>query len=241
MKIIFKIHPITYIVTLLFILLGYFKLYCSFLLILFIHEMGHIFCAFLFKWHIKQIVCLPIGFLLKFEDSLNKPLIEEFFIAIAGIISQLIFISFIYNVTLIMCSNIIFLFNILPIYPLDGSKVINIFLNKVTSFKTSYFLTLLISFVSSILLLIFFIINKSFIPVITLILLLKNIIDLFYERNKLYTKFILERYLYNFKFKKSKRINSIYKIKRDYNHSFIINNHIYSEKEVLNKYFNSLF
>ena len=68
--------------------------------------------------------------------------------------------------------------------------------------------------------------------------LLKNIIDLFYERNKLFIKFLLERYLYNFNYKKSITIYSINDMKRDYYHYFYINNNKYSEKEMLNSYFN---
>ena len=237
MKIIFKIHPITYIVTLLFILLGYFKLYCSFLLILFIHEMGHIFCAFLFKWHIKQIVCLPIGFLLKFEDSLNKPLIEEFIISISGIIFQLIFISFIHNYYLVISSNIILIFNILPIYPLDGAKVINIILNKITNFKTSYFLTLQISFITIIILISLSIINKSLMFLISFIPLLINLIELITNRNNVFIKFLLERYLYSIKFKKYKYINNIKYMKRDYKHYIITENNVESENVFLKKIF----
>ena len=84
MKNIFKIHPLTYITALIFILIGYFKFYLYFMLVLLIHELGHITMALIFRWNIKQIVFLPLGVLLKFEDNLNKPLIEEFIISISG-------------------------------------------------------------------------------------------------------------------------------------------------------------
>ena len=234
----FKIHPLTYIVCLIFIFLGYFKLYLCFFIVLIVHESGHILFSLIFKWKIKQIIFMPLGLLLKFEDNLNKPLIEEFIISIMGIIFQLIFILFIHNNKIIIVSNIILLFNIIPVYPLDGSKILNILLNKITNFKNSYFLTLIVSFFTIIIILFISIIKLSLISIISMLPLLKNIIDLFYERNKLFIKFLLERYLYNFNYKKSITIYSINDMKRDYYHYFYINNNKYSEKEMLNSYFN---
>ena len=238
MKNIFKIHPLTYIVCLIFIFLGYFNLYLCFFIVLIVHESGHILFSLIFKWKIKQIIFMPLGLLLKFEDNLNKPLIEEFIISIMGIIFQLVFILFIHNNKIIIVSNIILLFNIIPVYPLDGSKILNILLNKITNFKNSYFLTLIVSFFTIIIILFISIIKLSLISIISMLPLLKNIIDLFYERNKLFIKFLLERYLYNFNYKKSITIYSINDMKRDYYHYFYINNNKYSEKEMLNSYFN---
>ena len=238
MKNIFKIHPFTYIFTLIFIFIGYFKLYIFFLIILFVHEIGHILSALFFKWRIKEIIVLPMGLLLKFEDNLNKPLIEEAIIASMGIIFQLIFICFIHNKILTTCSNIIILFNLLPIFPLDGAKILNILLNKIANFKTSYFLSLFISLITILILISIFIINHALIFLIVFIPLLINLIDLFCKFNNIFIKFLLERYLYEFRFKRYKIINNLSKMKRDYNHYFYINNKLYNEKEVLNKYFN---
>ena len=236
MRNIFKIHPLTYITALIFILIGYFKFYLSFMLVLFIHELGHITLSILFKWHIKSIILLPLGLLLKFEDNLNKPLLEELIISISGIIFQLIFISFIHKYYLVLSSNIILVFNILPIYPLDGSKVINIILNKITNFKTSYFLTLLLSFITIIILISISIINKSLIFIISFIPLLINLIELITNRDNVFIKFLLERYLYNIRFKKYKHINNIKYMKRDYYHYIIKGNNIIDEKEYLKEY-----
>ena len=50
-------------------------------------------------------------------------------------------------------------------------------------------------------------------------------------------KFLLERYLYNFKFKRHKYIKDVNKMKRDYKHYFVINKRIIEEKTYLNNYF----
>ena len=236
MRNIFKVHPLTYIVALVFILVGYFKLYLSFMLVLFIHELGHVTLSLILKWNIKSIILFPLGLLLKFDDCLNKPLIEELIISISGVIFQLIFVSFVHNYYLIIASDIILVFNILPIYPLDGSKIINIILNKITNFKTSYFLTLILSFVLIIILISISIINRSLIFIISFIPLLINLIELIVSKDNVFIKFLLERYLYNIRFKKYKYINNIKHMKRDYFHYLIKDNSIVGEKEYLKKY-----
>ncbi len=236
MKNICKIHPLTYITALIFIGFGFFKIYLSFMFVLIIHELGHIIFALIFKWHIKQIVILPLGFLLKFEDNLNKPLIEEFLIAIMGVAFQSIFVLIYHNNNILICSNIILFFNLLPIYPLDGSKIINVFLNKISTFKKSYNFSLWISFIIIIIFVSISIINLKFILFISLIPLLINIIDLIISKKQIFMKFLLERYLYHFSFKKYKYINNVKEMKRDYYHLFIGDN-IITEREYLKMLF----
>ena len=233
---IFKIHILTYIIALIFIVVGYYKFYISFMLVLLIHELGHILSSLILKWHIKKIIILPLGMLLKFEDSLNKPLIEEFMIAVSGVLFQLIFIHFIHSRYLLISSNVILIFNILPIYPLDGSKVINIILNKINNFKTNYFLKFIISFITIVILISITIINKSLLFIISFIPLLINLIDLLSSQNKVFIKFLLERYIYNIKFKRHKYIKEVDNMKRDYYHYFIKDNNIIDEKDYLKKY-----
>ena len=235
MKIIFKIriHPITYLFTLILFLMGYFNNYIIFMTIIIIHELGHILASIFLKWKIKEIIILPLGCLIKFNDLINKPLKEEFIISIMGIIFQLLFtykINPLYN-------NIIILFNLLPIYPLDGSKILNILLNKISNFKTSYIMTFHLSYIIIILLLIFLIIKKDLISIIILIPLIKNIYQYYQNRYNYINKFYLERYLYKLKFKKIKIIKNINKMKKDYSHLFNINNKYIKEEDFLRNMF----
>lgn len=236
MKNICKIHPLTYLTALIFICLGYFKFYLSFMLILIIHELGHITFALIFKWHIKKLICLPMGLLLQFEDNLNKPLKEEFVISIMGIVFQIVFVSIIHNEIFNFCSSMILIFNILPIYPLDGSKIVNIILNKITNFKTSYFLTLIFSYIFIMILSCLSFIKQYLLLLISLIPLLVNLFDLIVNRNQVFIKFLLERYLYDFKFKKIKYIKNASQMKRDYYHLFV-DSGVVEEKNYLRNLF----
>lgn len=237
MKSIFKIHPLTYFFILLFILLGYFKFYLYFMLVIIIHEIGHLTFALIFRWKIKNITILPLGALIKFEDNLNKPIKEEFIIAIMGIVFQSVLLLFVHNEMLVMCYKIVLIFNLIPIYPLDGAKIINLLLNKIINFKKSYLFSLILSYIIVILLISFSIIKSSLFIFLIVIPLLFSTINLIVSRNEIYMKFLLERYLYKLKFKKYKYVISSDRMMRDYKHCFIIEDKIISEDENLKNIF----
>ena len=235
MKIISKIriHIVSYIVAIIFFLMGYFKIYITFMIILFIHELGHILTSLYFKWKINKIIILPFGCLIKYNELINRPIIEEFIISIMGIIFQILFslnINIYYNL-------IIIIFNILPIYPLDGSKILNLLFNKISNFKLSYILTIYISIFMLILIIIYLVLNKDIIFLIIIIPLIINVIKEYKIKNIIINKFYLERYLYILKFKKRKIINNITKMKRDYIHIIKKNNKYITEKEILKNMF----
>ena len=61
------------------------------MLLIIIHELGHILISLIFKWNIDKIIILPFGGLTKYNEIINRPLIEEFLISVAGITFQIIF------------------------------------------------------------------------------------------------------------------------------------------------------
>ena len=64
-------------------------------------------------------------------------------------------------------------------------------------------------------------IKQYLLLLISLIPLLVNLFDLIVNRNQVFIKFLLERYLYDFKFKKIKYIKNASQMKRDYYHLFV--------------------
>ena len=233
-------HPIFLLTLFIFTSIGYFRFITYFMLLIIVHEFGHILMSLLFKWNIEKIIILPFGGLTKYNEIINRPLIQEFLIAIAGITFQIIFYLLVRNYidykyfSIINC--FIIIFNLIPIYPLDGSKILNILFNKITSYKNSLLLTIIISYIFIIIFtLIFFRLNKiiSFI----LIFLLIEVNKLYKERKELFNKFLLERYLNEFKFKKKKTIKSVDKMKKDYRHLFYIDGKYLTESYFLKKMF----
>ena len=244
MKTIFKIHPIYYIVCLICIFTGLFKDFIYITLLIFIHEIGHLSGAIYYKWKIKKVVILPFGGLTIFNEIINKSLKEEFVILILGPLFQILFYYIIcyFKIQNNLITNYhysLLFFNILPIIPLDGSKLINIILNKIISFKYSHIVTILISLIILFVLIVRTIIIKNLILfIIIFFILIKNIKEI-KEHNYLFNKFLFERYNYNLKFNKIKKIKGIKldKMKKEYRHLFFYKKY-YTEKEVLEDYYN---
>lgn len=218
---------------------GNFNGFILFTFIIVIHELGHILAALYYSWNIKQVIILPFGALTIFDEKINRPLFEEFIILIMGPIFQIIgtMILSIFVLDALNYSLMILSFNLLPIFPLDGSKFINIALNKITSFKKSHILTIYVS----ILTIIFFIIKVKFdfLFILVAVFISIKVIEEYRMHNALYNAFLLERYIYNIKFPKRKIIKgeNLRTMKRDYTHMFVKKGKYITEREALKKRF----
>lgn len=134
----------------------------------------------------------------------------------------------------------ILFFNLLPIYPLDGGKLISI----VTSFIFSYYLSLKITlyfsyFLYFLITFYLFFTNRNLSIILIILLLGKNLL---FELNKcsfMFKKFLLERYLNNYKFKRKRIIKNTKEMKRDYYHYLIVNNELKAEKNFIKNILNS--
>ena len=95
-----------------------------------VHELGHISTAIYYRWHIEKVILLPFGGLTIFNEKINRPLKEEFMVLIMGPVFQMlgtiIFCGFSKDFLVADYSKMILAFNLLPIYPLDGAKLLNI-------------------------------------------------------------------------------------------------------------------
>ena len=131
-------------------------------------------------------------------------------------------------------------FNLLPIYPLDGGKLVNILLSSKLSFKKSLSVTLIISYLTVFIFGIYFIYKDISLNIIIIVSFLLYKVG--YEwKNKKYMmdKFLLERYLYKYKFKKRKEVTDFGEFMRNYNHLVKKDGKYYTEKEILSKKFNN--
>lgn len=237
-----KIHNTTYVFLLLAFLAGYFEYMFLFLLIIFVHESGHYFFGKLINFKYSEIIIYPFGGITKYNEDLNINTNKELFVLLGGITFQLIFyllILILYNNMFItnhvfnIIKKINFLlisFNFMPIIPLDGGKLLNILLDKIFPYKVSNLIAIIISIIF---ILYFILFNKTLFALILTIFLIKCIIIEFYNIKYKYNKFLLERYLNEYNFKKIRITNNINLFKRDYAH--IINNEF--EKNFLSKIF----
>ena len=237
-KNIFRIHPFYYFFVFISIFTGNFKKFIVFSTIILVHEFGNLIMALKLNWRIEKVLLLPFGGVTIFCEDINRPMIEEFLILICGPLLQLIFVYYFkYNDLLVSYSNILLLFNLLPIYPLDGSKFLNLFLNLFFSFKKSHLFTVYFSFF--VIFLVFFKYDFSLLLLLIILFIFFKVIDEFKNHFNIFNRFLLERYTKDFKFKKCMIINSdkLENMKRDYRHVFFDNGVYVTEKKMLKKRF----
>lgn len=241
--IIFKFHVLFYIFSFICGITGYFKNFLFFSLLIIIHECGHVFAAYIFKWKVDRVVILPIGGITIFDEFLSKSILEEFFILLFGPLFQicftyLFFYFFGFNELLYNYNLFLLFFNLLPIYPLDGYKFINLFFNLIFSYRLSFIFSIIFSFLFLLFSFLFiFFYYYNFILLIALFILLYRNIKYLFSFKLIFNKFLLERYLYNFYFNKIKYIDNIFNMKRTYLHIFKYRNKFINEKDYLKKYF----
>lgn len=238
-KNIFKIHILFYITGLICFLTGFFKQFIIFTSIIIVHELGHIIGALIFKWNIEKVILLPFGGITIFNEKIDKSLKEEFIIAILGPLFQIIFFFFFKdNYTFNLYNKIILIFNLIPIVPLDGSKILNVMLNKYISFKKSHLITIYISLVIVLFfLIIIFKYNFNLITLLILFFILKEVLIDFKKHKYYINKFLLEKYLYKTNYKNKKIIKNVNQMKKQTNHIIKYKNKYYFECDVLTKMF----
>ena len=240
-----KVHYITYLIVLITLLCGYFNYFFIISLILIIHDLGHIIILKKFKIKIYDINIFPFGSIIntKINYNLNSNIL--LLISIAGIIMQLFlylilyflfslnFISTLsYNIFLTY-NKLIIIFNIIPIIPLDGSKILLSVLERILSYKKALIISSILSLISII---IFIYFNEKTINLIIIcIFLLSKTYEEILNHNYIFNRFLLERYLITNQNKKIKNITSIKNIYKN-NYNFINN---VSEVRILAKLFDN--
>ena len=237
----FEINVFVYFFAISAILTGSFIPFFIISFLLIVHELGHFLTAKFFKIDVVKIYLYPLGGISKFNMDQNISLKKEFIILINGPLFQTI-AYFILKIFLYRYEELItlyhfgiLLFNLLPIYPLDGGKLLNLTLSSIFSFKTSYYFSIFISYLLVIVIL--FINNINLNLLLVVIFLLYKITKEYKNFNYCYKKFLLERYLKNYSFKDTKIINDIQKFHRNKKHLLNISGNYIWEEDFLNKIF----
>ena len=206
-----KIDLKLFIFLIVFLITNQIKIYALLMIFAFIHEIGHLIAGLLLKFKPESLKIAPYGFQINFnidyEDynykikNANKLGLKRLIIALAGPLTNLalaiIFylyylltknvLIFNFSIELIIYSNIlIMLFNLIPIYPMDGGRIIKEITYMSKGLVDSYIITNRISNITIIILTIISSLLILFYKNIAIIIVIGYLWILNIKRNHLY-------------------------------------------------------
>lgn len=238
-------HYTYLIVALGFILAGYFSNLLVFTSIIIIHELGHYLVAKYYHLDVIKITIYPNGGLIKMNNPINTKISIELQVALAGILFQSVYyflIIFLYQNNIIReyifneftnYNRNIFFFNLLPIHPLDGSKILSLLLFKYLPYKLTLKLNIIISLITISILLIVNYYKFNYTSILIFTVILSNIVKYHREIEYYFNHFLLERYLYNIRYNKNKVISRISNMCKEKYHIIKDNNRYMTENQFL--------
>lgn len=181
-----------------------------------LHELGHYMMAKFFKWRVEGMMLWVFGGVMHTDEHGNRPLHEEMLVTIAGPFQHVILyvlIMFAADTNLLSASTIellyfynsaILFFNLLPIWPLDGGKILFMLLTRIFPYKKAHQLIIILSMAASIFAIIFWSVYQSFslsFLLIMLFLFMENRTE-WKQRYFVFLRFLLRRYEGNAPIKK---------------------------------------
>ncbi|MFV0394949.1 MAG: stage IV sporulation protein [Coprobacillaceae bacterium] len=226
------IHPFT----LLYVLVSYINdsviEYLMALGIVCFHEMFHYIFAKIYNFEIDSVEVLPFGAFLSLQDYGLHHIVEELITILAGLCSHFflyfIIINFGANPYLLAVNKLVFIFNVLPIYPLDGSKIILLVLSIFMDYQKAIKLQIKISILA---LSILFVTQ----PQVSHLIVYAYLLYLNYQYIKEYRIYLVRLYTSrrNTQIYKKYKVHKTFKFVRPYQNMYQIDNTLYHEEEVL--------
>ena len=151
----------------LFLLTSQLEMYLLLMLFAIIHELGHLAAGLILKFKLEEIKLTPVGLQIQFKVSVKEYklnnvksyTIKKAIIALAGPLTNFIIatimiaiaqinigLQYTYIFSLIVYSNLLIaMFNLIPIYPMDGGRVVkeilSIILGKTKAYKITYMIS----------------------------------------------------------------------------------------------------
>lgn len=201
-----KLNLYIFLFVVLFFITSQLDIYALVMIFALIHELGHLICGIALGFEPDILRIMPFGFCVEFKTNVqdyNKKIlqsnllsIKKIMIALTGpIVNILIMIMGIichWNNHIIYANLLITLFNLLPIYPLDGGRILkNIFKLFSGNRKANTYMNL---------------VSNLFLIILTM---LSSIVILVYKNIAI---FVIILFLWSLIFKENKRYHTYNKI-----------------------------
>ena len=151
----FRIDVKIFLFLILFYLTKQIEIYTMIMIFALIHELGHLFVGLMMQMKPQKLEIMPFGVSIAFKinpKDYNKKIkngnmlnMKKIMVAIAGPLTNLIIIVITYNLKIdiikammiIYTNLLIILFNFLPIYPLDGGRILKEFIHIIQGKRKS--------------------------------------------------------------------------------------------------------
>lgn len=144
-KIQISINIEIFLFIIIFIITKQIDIYAVFIISTLIHEISHALAGIILGVKLRKFCIMPFGFNITFEEvgSYKKNIIKKIIIASVGPVINLCIMMFAVifklNTNIIYANLIIAVFNLIPIYPLDGGRILKSILRiKFNAQKTNF-------------------------------------------------------------------------------------------------------
>ncbi len=137
----YKLHPLFFLYAFLLVIFGQIEGVLVYIIVVLIHELAHSITAKKLGYKLDKMILMPYGVCLNYKTSyfcdndeiyiaLSGPFVN-FFMAILCLSLWWLFPTLVYPLySFFLCNVVIFSFNLLPCYPLDGGRILCAILSK---------------------------------------------------------------------------------------------------------------
>lgn len=133
-----KLNLYIFLFLLLFLITNQIEIYALVMIFALVHEISHLLCGIVLGFKPDTLRIMPLGFSIEFEtiiEDYNKKVlksniisVKKIIIALAGPIVNLLIVilGIMFNIdnNIIYSNLLLFIFNLLPLQPLDGGKIL---------------------------------------------------------------------------------------------------------------------
>lgn len=153
----YKLHPIFIVYVVFLLIVGQTSSVLLYMLVVVLHELSHSFVAQKLGYKLDKLTLMPYGVCLNYKTNIFTAQ-DEILIALAGPIINFFMAVFCialwwifpalqpFTYVFCVCNVVLFVFNLLPCYPLDGGRILTGYLTKKYDRKIALKVTLFFNY-----------------------------------------------------------------------------------------------